>query len=115
MTTPVRKHLVTILDAPPEVQHWVDEFVAAARAGSGSWPHPHQEITLTVVPLETFDRVMAEVVGAEPWTHGGASRRGPGRTGRPDSPRGAAEPPASAGAQRAFPGSEPSRALAAGR
>ena len=60
MTTPVRKHLVTILDAPPEVQHWVDQFVAAARAGTGDWPHPHHEITLTVVPLETFDRVMTE-------------------------------------------------------
>jgi hypothetical protein len=60
MTAQVRKHLVTIVDAPPEVQHWVDDFIAAARAGTGAWPHPHQEITHTVVPLQTFDRVMAE-------------------------------------------------------
>jgi hypothetical protein len=61
MTTPVRKHLVTILDAPPAVQHWMDAFVAAARTGTGDWPHPHGGIPLTVVPLQTFDDVMTQV------------------------------------------------------
>ena len=61
MSVPVRKHLVTILDAPPEVQHWTDQFIAAARAGTGAWPHPHDGIPMTVVPLATFDAVMAQV------------------------------------------------------
>jgi hypothetical protein len=60
MTTPVRKHLVTILDASAEVQHWVDQFVAGARAGAGDWPHQHADIGLTVLPLARFTAVMAE-------------------------------------------------------
>jgi hypothetical protein len=61
MTTPVRKHLVTIDGATPEVQHWVDDFVASARAGTGDWPHPHTGITLTVVPLARLDQVLNQV------------------------------------------------------
>lgn len=54
MTTPIRKHLVTIQGAPPSVQRWVDEFVAAARTGIGDWPHPHDTIPMTLVPYERF-------------------------------------------------------------
>lgn len=61
MTTPVRKHLVTILDASPAVQHWVDEFITSARAGTGDWPHPHATIAMTAVPLQRFDDVLAQV------------------------------------------------------
>lgn len=80
MTTPLRKHLVTILDAPPAVQHWVDEFIASARTGSGDWPHPHGTIPMTVVPLQTFDDVMAQAGWAR--TAGG-----------PQSPDGVHSPP----------------------
>lgn len=60
MTTPVRKHLVTVVDAAPAVQDWVDQFIASARAGTGDWPHPHTGIALTVIPLAQFDAVLAQ-------------------------------------------------------
>ncbi|WP_203786893.1 hypothetical protein [Paractinoplanes rishiriensis] len=60
MTTPVRKHLVTVVDAAPAVQAWVDQFIASARAGTGDWPHPHGGIEQTFIPLARFDAVMAE-------------------------------------------------------
>jgi hypothetical protein len=71
MTTPVRKHLVTVIDASPGVQDWVDQFVASARAGTGGWPHPHDGISRTTIPLARFDAVMAEVGWAR--TASGAS------------------------------------------
>ncbi|HYN94187.1 MAG TPA: hypothetical protein VES42_10110 [Pilimelia sp.] len=61
MQSSLHKHLVTIQDATPETQAWVDRFIAAARAGTGNWPHAHQTIPMTVVPLATFERVMASV------------------------------------------------------
>jgi hypothetical protein len=83
MTVPARKHLVTVLDATPDVQHWVDEFIAAARAGAGGWPHPHAEITLTVLPLARFIEAMEE----SGWelTPGGPIERGT-QPGDPVSP-----------------------------
>lgn len=76
MTTPVRKHLVTVLDAPPAVQHWVDAFVQSARSGTGDWPHPHDGIRLTVIPLARFDEVMT-LVGWARTTQGPATGHTP--------------------------------------
>lgn len=61
MTSEIRKHLVTVIDAPAATQDWVDQFIEAARSGLGDWPHPHDGIVRTVIPLARFDAVMTQV------------------------------------------------------
>ena len=83
MTVPVRKHLVTVLDAAAETQHWVDQFIESARTGADGWPHPHTEITLTVLPLSKFNQAM-EAAGWQ-LTPEGTIERG-SQPGAPISP-----------------------------
>jgi hypothetical protein len=37
-----QRRILSIVDAPADVQQWVDSFIESARIGGGAaWPHPH--------------------------------------------------------------------------
>jgi hypothetical protein len=70
-TVPQQGRILTIANAPPGVQEWVDAFVEAARAGApGDWPHPHPEVPQKTVSLEALWRRIEENFGSAqgPWS-----------------------------------------------
>ncbi|MDG4830047.1 hypothetical protein O7627_12135 [Solwaraspora sp. WMMD1047] len=64
---PVSGARVAILDAPPEVQAWVDSFILSAQQGTGNFPHPHPVIPTATIPLGTLEQLVTENLGSLPW------------------------------------------------
>ncbi|GAB2961827.1 hypothetical protein GCM10027280_58310 [Micromonospora polyrhachis] len=62
--------VVSIVDAPDDVQQWVDALVEAARVGEGDFPHPHPDPPSRVLTLADLLHAIerAYSVGGVPWS-----------------------------------------------
>jgi hypothetical protein len=70
-TTFTSKRLLSVVDAPPSVQLWVDIFIESALAGTPeqSWPHAHTDMPITSVSLKDLWTRIEEVFtrDGQPW------------------------------------------------
>jgi hypothetical protein len=63
--------LVVLDDGSTAAQHWLDQAVQAAVAGSpGEWPHAHSQVPSTNVSLSTLVHAIENSfwVGNQPWS-----------------------------------------------
>jgi hypothetical protein len=74
---------VAILDAPPEVQAWVDSFILSAQQGTGNFPHPHPVIPAATIPLATLEQLVTANLGSLPWGEASLARQVGTAAGRP--------------------------------
>lgn len=74
---------VLIVDAPPEVQSWVDSFIISAHTGAGNFPHPHPDIPAATLTLAELEQVVRTALGSLPWGEGAAISGGEVGAARP--------------------------------
>jgi hypothetical protein len=71
-TPPPRRRLLSIVDAPPSVQQWVDVFIESAVAGTPqtSWPHAHPDVPVSTLSLKDLWMHIEEVftLNGHPWS-----------------------------------------------
>jgi len=70
MQSPELVRGLSIVDAPDDVQQWVDALVEAARVGGGEFPHPHPDPPSRVLTLADLLHAIERTYsfGGVPWS-----------------------------------------------